>query len=89
MKLLRPLLLGALLAGAFFYFTTWRHEGSPLVFDGKRWDQWVDLWLQRMPPLGAFANPEGLATDYAALSAADYLGSSSLDLEHLSLARPR
>jgi S1-C subfamily serine protease len=30
MKLLRPLLLGVLLAGAFFYFTTWRHEGSPL-----------------------------------------------------------
>jgi hypothetical protein len=66
-----------------------RHEGSPLVFDGKRWDQWVDLWLQRMAPLGAFAAPEGLATDYATLSAADYLASSALDLEHLSLARPR
>jgi S1-C subfamily serine protease len=31
MKLLRPLLLGALLAGAFFYFTTWRHQSSPLA----------------------------------------------------------
>jgi len=35
MKLLRPLLLGALLAGAFFYFTTWRHEGSPLGLVGR------------------------------------------------------
>jgi S1-C subfamily serine protease len=31
MKLFRPLLLGVLLAGAFFYFTTWRHQGAPLA----------------------------------------------------------
>jgi S1-C subfamily serine protease len=29
MKLLRPFLIGIVLAGAFFYFTTWRHGGSP------------------------------------------------------------
>ena len=30
MKLLRPLLLGVILAGAFFYFTTYRHEPGVL-----------------------------------------------------------
>ena len=31
MKILRPFLIGALLAGGFFYFTTWRHSGSQRV----------------------------------------------------------
>ncbi len=30
MKILRPFLLGILIAGGFFYFTTWRHSGSSL-----------------------------------------------------------
>src|SRR5258708_8648842 len=31
MKVLRPLLVGVLIAGGFFYFTTWRHNGSNLL----------------------------------------------------------
>ena len=31
MKILRPFLLGVLIAGGFFYFTTWRHNGSRLL----------------------------------------------------------
>ena len=31
MKILRPFLFGVLIAGAFFYFTTWRHSGSSLL----------------------------------------------------------
>jgi len=31
MKVLRPFLVGALIAGGFFYFTTWRHNGSSLL----------------------------------------------------------
>ncbi len=31
MKILRPLLFGVLIASAFFYFTTWRHNGSNLL----------------------------------------------------------
>ena len=31
MKILRPFLLGVLIAGGFFYFTTWRHNGSSLL----------------------------------------------------------
>jgi S1-C subfamily serine protease len=31
MKILRPFLLGVLIVGGFFYFTTWRHNGSNLV----------------------------------------------------------
>lgn len=30
MKILRPFLFGVLIAGTFFYFTTWRHNSSPL-----------------------------------------------------------
>jgi hypothetical protein len=31
MKILRPFLLGVLFVGGFFYFTTWRHNGSSLA----------------------------------------------------------
>jgi S1-C subfamily serine protease len=31
MKILRPFLAGVLIAGAFLYFTTWKHNGSSLV----------------------------------------------------------
>jgi S1-C subfamily serine protease len=31
MKVLRPLLVGVLIAGGFFYFTTWRHNNSNLL----------------------------------------------------------
>ena len=31
MKILRPFLLGVAITGAFFYFTTWRHNGSSLL----------------------------------------------------------
>ncbi len=31
MKILRPFLLGVLIAGGFFYFTTWRHNSPDLV----------------------------------------------------------
>ena len=31
MKMLRPFLLGVAITGAFFYFTTWRHNGSSLL----------------------------------------------------------
>jgi S1-C subfamily serine protease len=30
MKILRPILFGVLIAGGFFYFTTWRHRGPSL-----------------------------------------------------------
>ena len=31
MKILRPILFGVLVAGGFFYFTTWRHSGPGLL----------------------------------------------------------
>ena len=31
MKLMRPLILALAIAGGFFYFTTWRHNGSSSV----------------------------------------------------------
>jgi len=31
MRLLRPFLAGVLIAGGFFYFTTWRHNGSTVL----------------------------------------------------------
>ena len=31
MKIFRPFLLGVAITGAFFYFTTWRHNGSSLL----------------------------------------------------------
>ena len=31
MKMFRPFVLGVLIAGGFFYFTTWRHNGLNLL----------------------------------------------------------
>jgi len=37
MKLIRPLVLALVLAGAFFYFTTWRSSGHPIDLQPSHW----------------------------------------------------
>lgn len=65
-----------------FYFIC--DAGAPAMFKGKTWEAWQAEWMKRLRDTGRFKAPSSLVTDYAAMSAAEYLGSDQLDLDHLS-----
>lgn len=65
-----------------FYFV--RKQNSPMAFGGRLWSDWCDDWMKRLVDAGPFRDPEGLVADYATMTAAEYLQSDALDLEHLS-----
>ena len=65
-----------------FYFV--RKQDAPMNFANRPWPEWCDDWMKRLLDTGRFKNPEGLIVDYSSMSAAEYLQSDPLDLEHLS-----
>lgn len=53
-------------------------------FDGKSWFTFVDRWLGLIPQAGRFNKVFGQVTTLEDLTAADYVNSDPLDLDHLS-----
>jgi len=64
-----------------FWFV--RHD-EDVYFDGKSWSTFVEGWLQLVPQAGRFTKVFGQVTTLADLTAADYVNSDPLDLDHLS-----
>jgi hypothetical protein len=54
-------------------------------FEGKSWDTLLDAWLKLMPVDGRYKAVRGSVVLLEDLTAADYVGSDRLDLDHLSL----
>ena len=63
-----------------------RDEG--LDFEGKSWAGLLRDWLKLVPRAGRFVDVEGQVATLDELSAAEYVASDALDLDHLSL-QPR
>jgi hypothetical protein len=53
-------------------------------FEGKSWSVLLDSWLNLVPRVGRFTKVFGQVTTLSDLSAADYVNSDPLDLDHLS-----
>jgi hypothetical protein len=53
-------------------------------FEGKSWSVLLDSWLNLVPRSGRFTKICGQVTTLSDLSAADYVDSDPLDLDHLS-----
>lgn len=65
-----------------FFFI--RHDDDS-DFDGTAWSHFLDAWLKLVPASGRFT-PDGQISALDELTAADYINSDPLDLDHLSLA---
>ncbi|HEY5958500.1 MAG TPA: hypothetical protein VIV60_18185 [Polyangiaceae bacterium] len=57
---------------------------SDVDFEGKSWSVLLESWLNLVPRGGRFSKIFGLVTTLSDLSAADYVDSDPLDLDHLS-----
>lgn len=68
-------------AGLFFWFVRAEDQGG---FEGCRWDEILDSWLEMLSPNGRFSRVEGTVVEHADMSAADYIRSSHLDLDYLT-----
>jgi hypothetical protein len=68
-------------ASIFFWFI---RNDDQTEFDGKGWDHWLDSWLGLLDSSSAYGVPEGLVTTLQGMTAADYVASDPLDLDHLS-----
>jgi hypothetical protein len=64
-----------------FWFV--RHD-EDITFDGNSWSTFLDGWLGLVPQAGRFNKVFGQVTTLADLTAADYVNSDPLDLDHLS-----
>lgn len=64
-----------------FYFVL--PKDAPGAFEGKRWNEWMDEWLERVPASGRFTRL-GLVGTLDDFTARDYTDSFLLDLDHLS-----
>ena len=64
-----------------FYFV--RKTNSTLNLQGP-WDVWKSGWLKGLLSHTRYTKHEGQVTDYARMTAAEYLGSDQLDFEQLS-----
>jgi hypothetical protein len=53
-------------------------------FQGQRWDQLLDKWLQLLPASERFQNVDGLVVSLEDMTAKDYVESDPLHLDHLS-----
>lgn len=65
----------------FFWFV--RREADA-DFEGKSWVHMVKGWLDLVPKTGRFTEVEGQVVTLEDMTAADYVGSDPLDLDHLS-----
>ncbi|NOT27355.1 MAG: hypothetical protein HOP16_14785 [Acidobacteria bacterium] len=64
-----------------FYFI---RTGEPDEFTQDQWVRFLETWLGLIPADGRFGEVEGLVTTLEGLTAADYVASDPLDLDHLS-----
>ena len=53
-------------------------------FNGKSWATFVESWLKLVPEHGRYVKVHGQAATLGDLTAADYVSSDALDLDHLS-----
>jgi hypothetical protein len=64
-----------------FWFV--RHDDS-LEFAGKGWADWLVSWLKLVPSTGRFTKVDGQVAALAEMTAADYVDSDPLDLDHVT-----
>lgn len=64
----------------FFFVRADDNEGFP----PDAWSGFLEKWLELMPAGGRFAEVDGIVTTLDALTAAEYVASDPLDLDHLS-----
>jgi hypothetical protein len=64
-----------------FWFV--RRDEDEVPSDG--WSALLDMWLRHVPAGGRFAKVQGQVTKLEDITAADYVGSDPLDLDHLSI----
>lgn len=65
----------------FFWFI---RNPETADFEGKNWSDLLEQWLKLIPPTGRFTEINGQVATLEDLSAADYVSSYPLDLDHLS-----
>ncbi len=65
----------------FFWFMRGDEEAD---FEGKSWSDLLKEWLKLVPASGPFQSVEGQVAALGDMTAAEYVGSDSLDLDHLS-----
>lgn len=53
-------------------------------FEERRWDDYLEAWMKRLPERGRVIRIEGLVQTLDDLTARDYVESDPLDLDHLS-----
>lgn len=59
-------------------------DDEAVDFEGKSWSSFVEDWLKLVPKAGRFTERYGQVTTLEDLTAADYVNSDPLDLDHLS-----
>ena len=64
-----------------FYFVRKQNQVEDLQHP---WDEWKTGWLGKLQNHKRFTEHDSIITDYARMTAAEYLESDQLDLEHLS-----
>lgn len=57
---------------------------SDETFAAQTWDNYLDLWLNRVQPTGRFTELDGVIQTLDDLTGRDYVESDPLDLDHLS-----
>ena len=72
---------GANPVALLFWFI--RHDDAT-DFEGKNWSDLLKGWLELVPKSGRFTEVDGQVVTLDELTAADYVGSDLLDLDHLS-----
>src|SRR5262249_9108634 len=66
--------------------TFWFVRGDEEIdFEGKSWATLLERWLKLAPEAGRFEKVHGHVTTLEDMTAADYVHSDPLDLDHLSL----
>jgi hypothetical protein len=59
-------------------------DGEDIDFQGQSWDRFLEAWLKLVPASGRFDSIDGLVATLEDLTAAEYVASDPLDLDHLS-----
>jgi hypothetical protein len=59
-------------------------EEEQSQFEGIEWNQYLQKWLELVPPSKRFQDIEGLIVSLEDMTAKDYIESDPLDLDHLS-----
>lgn len=65
-----------------FYFVI--PKDAPAIFEGRRWNEWMNDWLKRVPASGRFTRVLGLVGTLDDFTVRDYTDSVLLDLDYLS-----